>query len=53
MKKIPPEYRPFLYIGFAFLLVVIFYYTFSPYQNCVRVDDVRETQLWCAKHTAW
>jgi hypothetical protein len=36
MNKIPPEYRPIVYIAFAFILFTLFYFIFSPYQQCKR-----------------
>ena len=36
MNKIPPEYRPIVYIAFAFIMLTIFYLIFSPYQQCKR-----------------
>ena len=36
MNKIPPEYRPIVYIVFVFILITIFYLIFSPYQQCKR-----------------
>jgi len=36
MNKIPPEYRPIVYIVFVFILITIFYFIFSPYQQCKR-----------------
>ena len=38
MNKIPPEYRPMVYIAFAFILLTIFYLIFSPYQQCKRAE---------------
>jgi len=36
MNKIPPEYRPIVYIVFVFILITVFYLIFSPYQQCKR-----------------
>ena len=38
MNKIPPEYRPIVYIIFAFILLTIFYLMFTHYWNELRSE---------------
>ncbi|CAN1558147.1 hypothetical protein MCEMAEM4_02523 [Burkholderiaceae bacterium] len=40
----------FIRLLVSFLLLVIAYYLFSPYQNCLRID---ENEFWCMKNTRW
>ena len=58
MNKIPPEYRPLVYIAFVFMLLLIFYFTFSPLQICKRgymadgYDRVYAARV-CSHVTSW
>jgi len=42
--------RFFVRILVIFLLLVISYYLFSPYQNCISFDN---NQGWCILNTRW
>ena len=58
MNKIPPEYRPMVYIAFAFILLTIFYLIFSPYQQCKRaiMQDSRpnyDATIICSDNGSW
>jgi len=58
MNKIPPEYRPLVYIAFAFILLVIFYLMFSPNQQCKRSyigegHDSHVAGRVCSLNTLW
>jgi len=37
-------------VGVIFILVIIGYYTMSPYQNCMRKED---NGFFCSKNTDW
>ena len=41
-------------IGIITLIVVVFYFIASPYQNCKRFLTVTERDYyWCVKETSW
>lgn len=53
-KKEPLHKNFYVKVIFVFLLVVSFYYIFSPYENCLREKDGNPKKMvFCNRITNW
>jgi len=45
------SHNPIVILFVAFIFLIVLYYIVSPYQNCIRFDDINPFQ--CLKVTSW
>lgn len=51
-NEIKSDKKFFIRIAVVSVLIVIGYYIFSPYQNCVRAQG-EDSEAWCMTKTSW